>query len=150
MDKDDIVSTLNDLIQICKDGEEGFRTCAEHTTDSTLRSYFNNRAQSCAASAAELQSQVLLFGEEAETSSSFSGTLHRGWVNFRAMISGRDDEAILDECERGEDAALRAYRDALQRDLPPNVRSIVLRQYEGAQKNHDEVKALRNREHAHH
>ena len=151
MDKDDIVSTLNDLIQTCKDGEQGFRTCAEQVKDSTLKSYLNNRAQSCAASATELQTQVLLYGEEAETSSSFSGALHRGWVNIKAMISGSDDEAVLDECERGEDVALNAYREALQKDLPANIRSIVLRQYEGVQKNHEEVRALRNREHmAHH
>lgn len=150
MDKDDVVSTLNNLIETCKDGEQGFKTCAENVKDSALRSYFNNRAQSCAASATELQTQVLLYGEEAETSSSMSGALHRGWVNIKAMITGSDDEAILDECERGEDVALKAYRDALQKDLPPNVRSIVLRQYEGVQKNHDEVKALRNREHAAH
>ena len=150
MDKDEIVSTLNKLIETCKDGEQGFKTCAEHVKDSALRSYFNNRAQSCAAAATELQTQVLLYGEEAETSSSLSGALHRGWVNIKAMITGSDDEAILDECERGEDVALKAYREALQQDLPPNVRSIVLRQYEGVQKNHDEVKALRNREHATH
>lgn len=150
MDKDDVVSTLNKLIETCKDGEQGFKTCAENVKDSALRSYFNNRAQSCAASATELQTQVLLYGEEAETSSSMSGALHRGWVNIKAMITGSDDEAILDECERGEDVALKAYREALQQDLPPTVRSIVLRQYEGVQKNHDEVKALRNREHAAH
>lgn len=150
MDKDDVISTLNTLIEICKDGEQGFQTCAEHVKDATLRSYFNNRALSCAASATELQTQVLLFGEEAETSSSFSGALHRGWVNIKAMISGHNDEAILNECERGEDVALKAYREALQKDLPPNLQAIITRQYEGVQKNHDEVKALRNREQAEH
>lgn len=150
MDKDEIVATLNRLIETCKDGEEGFRTCAEQTQDTALKTYFSNRAQACAASATELQAQVLLFGEEAETSSSMTGALHRGWVNLKGMLTGHDDEAILNECERGEDVALGAYREALEQDLPPNIRAIVLRQYEGVRKNHDEVRALRNREHAMH
>ncbi len=51
---------------------------------------------------------------------------------------------MLDECERGEDAALARYRKALKETLPADVRSILERQYQGAQRNHDQIKALRD------
>jgi len=76
--------------------------------------------------------------------SSVSGTLHRQWVNIKSAIMGKDDEAILNECERGEDAAVNAYRKALSEDLPSDVRLIVERQYQGVLANHDRVKALRD------
>ena len=81
---------------------------------------------------------------EPETHSSIAGNLHRRWVDLKSMITGKSDEAILNECERGEDVALKAYREALEKDLPANVRLLVEKQYQGVQRNHDEVKALRN------
>jgi uncharacterized protein (TIGR02284 family) len=83
-------------------------------------------------------------GGDPETSSSVSGALHRGWVDLKSMITGKSEEAILNECERGEDVALKAYREALQKDLPSNVRSVLETQLQGVQRNHDQVKSLRD------
>jgi uncharacterized protein (TIGR02284 family) len=65
-------------------------------------------------------------------------------VNLKSAITGKDELAILTECERGEDVAKAAYAKALKADLPPNVRSIVERQYQGVKQNHDRVRDLRN------
>lgn len=63
---------------------------------------------------------------------------------MRGALAGHSDQAMLDECKRGEDAALARYRKALQQDLPPALKAIVERQARGAQRNHDQIKALRN------
>ena len=55
-----------------------------------------------------------------------------------------DEHAILDECERGEDAAKRAYEEALQDDLPADVRTLIGKQYREVKMNHDSVRAMRN------
>ena len=144
MNNDDLISTLNDLIETCKDGEEGFRVCAEDISDNQLKTLFLDRAQSCAHAARELQEQVLSLGGKPEDSSSVSSSLHRRWVDIKAAVTGKDDEAILNECERGEDVAVKSYRQALEKDLPPSIRSIVDRQFQGVQRNHDQVKALRD------
>jgi uncharacterized protein (TIGR02284 family) len=144
MDRDDVVSTLNDLIETCKDGEEGFRTCAEDISDSEIKAYFNNRAERCADAAEELQDLVEAYGGEPETSSSVSAALHRRWIDIKSAITGRDDQAVLDECERGEDIAKKSYQNALEKPLPADVRSVVERQYQGVQMNHDQVKSMRN------
>jgi uncharacterized protein (TIGR02284 family) len=145
MDNDDIISTLNDLIETSKDGEAGFRTCAEDIKDPQLKKLFLNRAQSCAMAAAELQQLVRTYGGDPETSGGLGGALHRRWVDIKSAISGHSDEAVLAECERGEDVAVRSYRNALEKSLPPEVRALVERQYQGVLKNHDMVKGLREK-----
>ena len=142
MDKDDLVRTLNDLIETCKDGENGFRTCAEDIKSTDLKHFFMKAARRCEESAHELQREVQTLGKSAETSGSLTGSMHRGWVNIRAAITGKDDAAILAECERGEDVAKSSYENALKKDLPPSIRAIVERQYQGVLQHHDLVRDL--------
>jgi uncharacterized protein (TIGR02284 family) len=144
MDNDDVISVLNNLIETSKDGEEGFRNCAEHATDPTLKTFFANRAQSCAAAATELQQLVLNHGGAPETSGGLGGALHRRWVDVKSLLTGQDDKAVLKECERGEDYAVSSYRNALEKSLPPAVRMVVEKQYQGTLKNHDQVRSLRD------
>jgi uncharacterized protein (TIGR02284 family) len=144
MDKDDVISTLNDLITTSRDGEAGFRSAAKEIRDTQFKSFLESRAQTCAAAVRELQDMVRAYGGDPETSSSISGTLHRRWLDIKSAITGHDDHAILAECERGEDVAVKSYRNALEKVLPPEVRSVVEAQYQGVLRNHDEVKAMRD------
>jgi len=146
MDKDDVIDTLNDLIETSKDGEYGFRTSAERAHSPTLRDRLNSRANACGAAAAELQALVRQYGGEPEDDGTALGAMHRGWVAVKAAIStnAREDHAILSECERGEDSAVAAYRKAMKQPLPTDVLAVVQRQAQGAKANHDEIKALRD------
>ncbi len=144
MDRDDVVETLNDLIENCKDGEYGFRTCAEHAKSANLKSVFTQRATGCRSAAEELQALVVRFGGKPDTTGTVSGAVHRGWLAVRGAIALDDDQAMLNECERGEDIAINRYRKALEEDLPAEVEQIVRNQYEGARRNHDQIKALRD------
>ena len=144
MDTRQVINTLNDLIETSKDGEAGFRTCAEGVKDAQLKSMFNHAAARCAEGAAELQAKVRALGGNPDESGSTSGSLHRAWLNIKSTITGMDDHAVLAECEKGEDAAKKAYQNALAKDLPADVRSMVERQYQGVRENHDRVRDLRN------
>lgn len=144
MDTKDTVKVLNDLIETSKDGEKGFRECAEDLKSAQLKSTMNQRAQDCATAAAELQQLVRSLGGDPETSTSTAGDLHRRWVDLKSAITGKSDEAILNECERGEDVAKKRYAEALEKDLPAEVRAVVEKQYQGVLRNHDQVKALRD------
>lgn len=143
MEPTDVIETLNDLIENCKDGELGFRTCAENARSADLKALFQRRAHGCGEAAQQLQALVTRLGGAPDDGGSASGALHRGWVNLRAALAQDDDKAMLVECERGEDLAVARYRRALETDLPSEVEAVVRRQYEGAQRNHDEIKALR-------
>lgn len=139
-----VVSVLNDLIETSKDGEKGFRKAAEDAHDAQLKTMFVARAEDCMRSARELQDVVQGLGGKPETGGSMSGALHRGWVDMKSAVAVRSDRQILAECEKGEDVAKKRYHDALEKDLPLDVRSIVERQYEGVLQNHDRVRDLRD------
>lgn len=142
MDNDEVISTLNNLIETCKDGEEGFRTCAHDIKNASLKSFFSNRAQSCAAAAIELQNLVRTYGGDPEKSGGLGGVIHRRWVDIKSLIMGNDETAVLKECERGENVAVASYRRALETNLPVDVRAIVEKQYQGVMQNHDHVRSL--------
>ena len=144
MAKDDVIATLNDLIEISKDGEQGFRTCTESVKNAQLKGFFEQAARRCAQGAAELQAKVRELGGDPERSGSTAGALRLSWVNIKSAITGMDDNAILAECERGEDSAKDAYESALKQDLPADVRATVERQYREVKQNHDRVKGMRN------
>ena len=142
---DNVQSQLNELIETSKDGEQGFLKAARDTKTSELSAVFTTAAQRCAQGARELQELVRGMGGDPERSGSAAAALHRGWINVKEAVTGRDDKAILEEVERGEDYAKAQYRKALEQDLPANVKSVVERQYQGVMANHDKVKALRDR-----
>ena len=145
MTNDDTIDQLNKLIETCKDGEYGFQSSAEHVKNPELQQVFTARAAECRKGAEVLQAQVRQLGGEADEGGSASGAIHRGWVAVKGTLSGYGEKAMLEECERGEDAALARYRDALKEDLPPNVRAVVERQYEGVKRNHEQIRTLRDR-----
>ena len=139
-------SILNNLIETSKDGEKGFRTSADNAKDPALKELFRKRADDCARGASELQALVSRLGAEPETGGSVAGAIHRGWVNIKTSVTADDDLAILEEVERGEDVAKASYRKALDSgDLTPDARSVVQKQYDGVLRNHDQVRALRDR-----
>jgi uncharacterized protein (TIGR02284 family) len=144
MDNNDVISTLNSLIKTSKDGEEGFSLSAENVSDPELKRIFRDRAERCAIGARELQEQVQRLGGDPSDSGSASGALHRAWTNVKGSVTGRDDKAILNEVERGEDVAVESYEKALKENLPADIRALVERQYQGVKQNHDRVKQLRD------
>jgi len=141
---DDVISTINGLIQTCKDGQEGFQESAEGVQNSQLKSVFYELGQQRAQFVGELQGLVRELGGDPENSGSFSGAIHRGWINIKSAITGQDDGAILNEAERGEDVAKNAYKNALEENLPANIASTIQNQYSAVQTAHDQVKALRD------
>jgi len=144
MDNHQVVATLNNLLETTKDGEAGFRACAEGVTNPRLKAVFETAAQKCDEGAAELQAEIRRLGGEPAASGTVGGSLHRAWTNIKSAITGKDDHAVLAECERGEDVAKSAYEAALKEDLPPDVKAFVRRQYEGVKANHDRIRDLRN------
>jgi uncharacterized protein (TIGR02284 family) len=144
MDHDDVIATLNNLIQTSRDGEEGFRTCADAVKNPQLKQVFERAASRCAQAVSELQAKVRSLGGDPERRGSVSGSLHRGWVDIKSTITGMDEGAVLTECERGEDVAKKAYEDALAKDLPAEVRSMIEREYHGVREHHDQVRRLRD------
>lgn len=143
-EEQEIRNVLNDLIETCKDGEQGFRTAAEKAKETSLKSLFAKYAAQRAEYAQELQSLVTQLGGDPATSGHIAGTLHRGWLNLKEALSKNEDKALVDECEAGEDAAVKNYREARGKALPANIAAIVQRQALGVEEGHKTLSDLKH------
>ena len=145
MDNDKAISCLNNLIETCRDGQNGFKEAAENVKTPELKSFFNQISLDRARFVGELQQEVQRLGGDPEKTGSTAAALHRAWIDIKGKLTGKSDESILSECERGEDSAVDAYEDALKdKNLPNDIRTIVERQFRNIQQTHDRVKQWRD------
>lgn len=142
----ELIECLNDLIQTCRDGESGFQSAADHVKDPELRRLFSACSVQRAQFASELASEVRQLGGTPAKMGSVSAAFHRGWMNIRSIVTGRSDaaidNAIIGECERGEDAAVENYQRVLKQNLPPNVLPVAKHQFTEVKRSHDRIRGL--------
>lgn len=140
----EVLSAVNELIETDKDGEQGFKTAAEKVKDPSLKTLFSKYSAQRATYAQELQSAVAAMGEKPAESGHITGTLHRGWINLKEALTKDSDTAIINEAEAGEDAAKKAYSEALAKALPTDLKAVIQRQYEGVLEAHNVVRDLKH------
>jgi uncharacterized protein (TIGR02284 family) len=144
MQADKVLSVVSDLIERCKDGREGYRKAAEDVKDQDLKSLFQDYALQRDKMITELQNELHKIGKTQDESGSISGTVHRAWIDLKSALSSNDRKRILEECERGEDYAVAAYRKAAKEELPQAISQIVHDQYQRVQSAHDHIRDLRD------
>jgi len=149
MKSDDIVSTLNGLIRICKDNEEDLQLCLHEPSNfhSALKLSMMERQSEYAVAAKELQQLVHEEGGIPEAKGCGAGALRRGWFNFITVISGKNNDVILNDCARSERLAQQVYVNALAHDLPNHIRFIVDAQYQDVLLSLERIRFMRNRIH---
>jgi uncharacterized protein (TIGR02284 family) len=137
---------LNDLIQINNDRVAGYERAAKEANakDLDLISLFNDMAAESRQYLSELRRYVQTTGEEPAEGTTFSGKIYRVWMDVKATFTGKDRKAILASCEFGEDAAQKAYEMALDEDLSPEIRQLVVDQKASLRRSHDRIKRLRD------
>ena len=133
---------IENLIETLKDGEEGFRTAAEGLTDPQAKAVFQQYSRERAQMAQELQAEVRTLGGDPEQAGSMSGSVHRGWINIKSVVTGKNDASIIAEAERGEDIAKNAYAEAIKTALPPSVSAVISRQAVKVREAHDRVRSM--------
>ncbi|HEX5409399.1 MAG TPA: PA2169 family four-helix-bundle protein [Gemmatimonadaceae bacterium] len=142
-DNDDIISVLNDLIETSEDGIKGFHECADNVRNPEAKAFFTDRVRLIERGKVELQNEVRRLGGDPDHRGTAGGAMHRAWIKVKSAVTGKDDDAILAEAARGEDVAVENYEDALGKNLPPEVRTIIDRQYRGVLENRDRVKLMK-------
>jgi len=144
MDENNATSVVENLIETCKDGHKGYQDAASHVKRADLKTFFNEQSAERSRFAQELQAELSKLGEPGKkVSGSFSGTLHRAWIDTKVTMGG-GDKSILESVEKGEDNAKDTYQKALSGTLPAGVLEIVRRQAASVQKAHDKVRNLRD------
>jgi uncharacterized protein (TIGR02284 family) len=144
-DQKNAIDIIQNLIETCRDGQNGFRDAAEHIKSPSIREIFNRHSLERAQFAGELEEIAQQLGErDPDRSGSVAAAFHRAWIDFKANV-GMGDEGVIAAAETGEDAAKKAYEEALQSELPSDVRNVVERQARSVFQAHDQVRNLRDR-----
>jgi uncharacterized protein (TIGR02284 family) len=142
MDPKDVGKELNDLLETLRDGEQGFKAAADGVDDAEIKRLFLSLSSQRAEFATELEAELARLGHEPAEHGHAAAAMHRGWINLRSAVAGKDEGPIVSEAERGEDYAVKKFREALQRGLPAEVQTIVERQFIQIQDAHDHVRTL--------
>ena len=141
---DDVVDVLEQLIETCRDGENGYRQATEHAKDPELASFFRTQSAQRATFARELEAEAQRLGKsEPKDSGSVSGAVHRAWIDVKEKLGG-GDTTILESVEQGEDNAKKNYEEALTKDLPENLSGLIRRQAQAVFSAHDRARTLRD------
>ena len=143
VNNDKAVESLNYLIGTLHDGETGYREAADEIETAQFKTVFNRIAQERASFRAELEGEVRRHGGEPQEGGSTAASLHRTWINVRDAITGKSDEDVLAEVERGDETAIENYNDVLQRDLPGDLAPTVRQQHDKIQQTLQEVRTLK-------
>jgi uncharacterized protein (TIGR02284 family) len=144
------VQILNDLVQINNDRIEGYQRASKDLKDgdTELKSLFTRLIGQSQGYKLALGTEISAFGKDIETGTTTSGKIHRVWLDVKAAFTGHDTHNVLEECEFGEDAILKAYRTALEdENLPAYLRETISQQESELLDAHDEIKALRDAVH---
>jgi uncharacterized protein (TIGR02284 family) len=144
---DNLTEVLNDLIRINNDRIVGYEKASEEArdVDVDLRAIFKRMSEESRQYAAELTQEVVKLGGEPATGTTSSGKIYRVWMDMKATFSGSTRQAILENCEFGEDAAQKAYESALKsEDLTSDVRQLVANQKSSLKTSHDVIKKYRD------
>lgn len=144
IDQEKVKVTLEKLIDILRDGHQGFMELEKNLQDPEARTFFLKETQVRSNFAAELENELHRLGvKDVHQSGMVSGKVHRTWGELKAKLGG-GDHTLLATAEQGEDAAKKAYEEALKEHLPADIREILTRQQTSVLASHDKVKALRD------
>jgi uncharacterized protein (TIGR02284 family) len=144
---DNLIEVLNDLIRINNDRIVGYEKASDEARDIDvdLRAIFKRMSEESRQYAAELTQEVVRLGGEPATGTTSSGKIYRVWMDMKATFSGSTRQAVLENCEFGEDAAQKAYESALKSDdLTSDIRQLVANQKSSLKTSHDVIKKYRD------
>ena len=141
----DEISTLNTLIATTIDSITGYEDSAKNIDNERFREIFRQRANERQQVVQDLRAEVRRLGGEPEEGGSFLGKAHQRFEDLKAAITGRDEKAIINEVERGEDYIKEKFETALgSDDLSGETRTVVERAYQSIRSGHDQISQLKH------
>ncbi len=144
MEKVNTEKYLNDLLAKTYDAQRGYANAAENTEHVQLKRWLAHQGARRTQFAASLIGQMKGMNEEPELDGTVKGDIHRGWMNLKVAFSSNEDETILEECIRGEKAAIEEYNDVLKHSpqLPQTIVEILQSQKNEIVSTVSEIKTL--------
>ena len=139
------ISTLNTLIATTIDSITGYENSAKDIDNGRFAEIFRQRASERQQVVENLRNEVRRLGGDPEDSGSFLGKTHQRFEDLKAAITGQDEQAVINEVERGEDYLKEKFEAALNSDaLSGEARSVVERSYQSVRSGHDQMSQLKH------
>jgi uncharacterized protein (TIGR02284 family) len=143
-----ITEILNDLIQINNDRIEGYEKAITETEDIDidLKAMFNKMENESRDHVRELKEAVEGLGETPADGTTISGKIYRAWMDVKTAFSTKERQSVLELCEYGEDAAQKAYNEALasDADMTTAIRQLITSQQDALRTSHNVIKKYRD------
>ena len=150
MDNQDQITALNTLIATLIDSVTGYEDAASNSEAGRFQQLFRERASERSGVVEDLRAEVRRLGGNPEDDGSFLGKSHQRFLDLKAAITGRDEQAIINEVERGEDYLKEKFETALNSDaLTGESRAVVERAYQSVRSGHDQMSQLKHGMEAH-
>lgn len=144
-DRQDEISTLNTLIATVIDSINGYEDAAANSEGGRFAQIFRERAGERQRVVEDLRAEVRRLGGTPEEGGSFMGKTHQRFLDLKAAVTGRDDKAVINEVERGEDYLKSKFESALESGhLSGESRAAVERCYQSVRAGHDQMSALKH------
>ena len=145
MAEQESITTLNTLIATTIDSVNGYEDSAQNIENERFREIFRQRASERQEVVQKLREEVRRLGGNPEDDGSFLGKTHQRFLDLKAAITGRDEKAIINEVERGEDYLKEKFETALNSDhLSGESRAVVERAYQSVRSGHDQISQLKH------
>ena len=146
-DRDYIVDALEKLIEVCRDGQNGYREAAGHVKDPELRKFLEEVSLERAKFAGDLEAEVVRLGKpDLDRSGSVQGAIRRGWIDLKGNLGGRDDE-ILSSIESGDASAKSTYDKYVNDNrLHDDILGIIRNQAQALEGALDRIHAIRQQQ----
>ena len=145
MDNKDQISTLNTLIATTVDSITGYEDSAQNIDNERLRQIFRQNADERQQVVGRLRDEVRRLGGDPEDSGSFMGKAHQRFEDLKAAVTGRDEKAIINEVERGEDYLKGKFESALDEgELTGESRAVIEGCYQSVRQGHDQISQLKH------
>jgi uncharacterized protein (TIGR02284 family) len=137
-------NVLETLTTTLIDSINGYRDAAENAHNNEFQQLFRRMADDRSRVAEDLRAEVRRLGGNPPDDGSFLGGAHQSFLDLKAAITGRDDKAIINEVERGEDYLKEKFETALNNsDVAPESRSVLERAYQSVREGHDRVRDIK-------
>lgn len=137
-------ATLNDLIATTFDSVEGYTEAAKNSGSERFIALFNARTVERKAVIATLRTEVTRLGGKPEDDGTMMGSAHRVFLNLKAAVTGRDEQAIIAEVEQGEDHIKAKYEQAMaDTELSPAVIHMIRDCFTSIKQGHDQMRDLK-------
>ncbi|MFW5755882.1 MAG: PA2169 family four-helix-bundle protein [Tangfeifania sp.] len=128
MNKKKLKKDLENIVDICNDGLNGYETAAGklEDKDESIKTLFLRLSQQRRGFIEKIKTEGIRLGVDFKETGTLKGFFHRTWLKARANFSSNEKVKVIDEAMTGEKKALEVYTKVMaDPEIPDYLREIL-------------------------